>query len=184
MLQGSGSAASTAATSTTVVVCPVCGKQLSGRNGKQKLQYHMLTHTGEKPFQCPYCTYRAALKFNLVSHIKNIHKLPASARSFPSPPMSTSHHVPFTNSSGSNSNNNSSSFSTPVSAGSLLLMLGNHHMSGQHLQAHSSMGITSTNPPVETSVLNNTLSSPPPQSRPISTPRLSHDLDDSIDASD
>lgn len=34
----------------------------------------MLTHTGEKPFHCPYCPYKAALKFNLVSHIKNIHK--------------------------------------------------------------------------------------------------------------
>nr|XP_027211464.1 zinc finger protein 112-like [Penaeus vannamei] len=37
------------------VVCPVCGKSVSGINGKQKLRYHMLTHTGERLFQCPHC---------------------------------------------------------------------------------------------------------------------------------
>lgn len=151
MLQASGSAAS------SVVVCPVCGKQLSGRNGKQKLQYHMLTHTGEKPFQCPYCSYRAALKFNLVSHIKNIHKLPASARSFPSPPMSR-----LSNTSPGPHGHQPS----PVSAGSLLLLLGSQHRSSSMDYPPMSMSGSS---------LDATMRSPPP--RPASTPR-SHNMDD------
>lgn len=56
------------------VVCPVCGKSVSGINGKQKLAYHMLTHTGERNFQCPYCPHRAGLKFNLNRHIRTVHK--------------------------------------------------------------------------------------------------------------
>ncbi|XP_018012520.1 longitudinals lacking protein, isoforms A/B/D/L isoform X8 [Hyalella azteca] len=71
---GGHATTTTPGASSPTVICPICGKQLSGRNGKQKLQYHMVTHTGEKPFQCPYCSYRAALKFNLVSHVRNIHK--------------------------------------------------------------------------------------------------------------
>ncbi|KAG7167372.1 Zinc finger protein 568-like 1 [Homarus americanus] len=56
------------------VVCPVCGKSVSGINGKQKLRYHMLTHTGERLFQCPYCPHRAGLKFNLNRHMRTVHK--------------------------------------------------------------------------------------------------------------
>lgn len=56
------------------MVCPVCGKSVSGINGKQKLAYHMLTHTGERNFQCPYCPHRAGLKFNLNRHIRTVHK--------------------------------------------------------------------------------------------------------------
>ncbi|KAK3881041.1 hypothetical protein Pcinc_014498 [Petrolisthes cinctipes] len=56
------------------VVCPVCGKSVSGINGKQKLRYHMLTHTGERQFQCPYCPHRASLKFNLNRHIRTVHR--------------------------------------------------------------------------------------------------------------
>lgn len=56
------------------MVCPVCGKCVSGINGKQKLKYHMLTHTGQREYQCPFCTYRAGLKFNLNRHIRTIHR--------------------------------------------------------------------------------------------------------------
>lgn len=56
------------------VVCPVCGKRVSGINGKQKLRYHMLTHTGERHYQCPHCPHRASLKFNLSRHIRTVHK--------------------------------------------------------------------------------------------------------------
>lgn len=56
------------------VICPLCGKQLSGINGRQKLRYHLLTHTGERKFACPHCPYRAALKFNLSTHMRNIHQ--------------------------------------------------------------------------------------------------------------
>lgn len=76
------------------VVCPVCGKSVSGINGKQKLAYHMLTHTGEKNFQCPYCPHRAGLKFNLNRHIRTVHKdqVAAAAATAPQPvPVPTEH---------------------------------------------------------------------------------------------
>lgn len=67
------------------MVCPVCGKSVSGINGKQKLAYHMLTHTGERNFQCPYCPHRASLKFNLNRHIRTIHRDRVAAPAAPQP---------------------------------------------------------------------------------------------------
>nr|XP_053631703.1 transcription factor hamlet-like [Cherax quadricarinatus]XP_053631704.1 transcription factor hamlet-like [Cherax quadricarinatus] len=54
-------------------VCKVCGKVFNGRNWKQNLEYHFLTHTKEKPFKCPICPHRSALKYNLIRHIRNRH---------------------------------------------------------------------------------------------------------------
>lgn len=55
-------------------LCKVCGKVFNGRNWKQNLEYHFLTHTKEKPFKCPICPHRSALKYNLIRHIRNRHR--------------------------------------------------------------------------------------------------------------
>ena len=53
--------------------CPTCGKVFSSRNKRQDLQRHLLSHSGERPFACPYCSYRASLKGNLKKHITVLH---------------------------------------------------------------------------------------------------------------
>ncbi|KAA0202714.1 hypothetical protein HAZT_HAZT000650 [Hyalella azteca] len=48
------------------LICNVCGKLF-----KQKidLERHARRHTGEKPFPCPVCPYRATLKCALQRHL-------------------------------------------------------------------------------------------------------------------
>ena len=50
--------------------CEECSELLQTQ---QVLDNHMRTHTGEKPFACPHCDYRAAVKGNVSKHIKSIH---------------------------------------------------------------------------------------------------------------
>ena len=57
------------------LMCPVCSKLFHGRNKKQHLHYHMMTHTGEKPFHCPHCPHRANRLSNLRIHVKTKHSL-------------------------------------------------------------------------------------------------------------
>ncbi len=51
-------------------VCDICGK---GFGGKDKLTSHRYTHTGEKPYACHKCEYRAAKKYNLEMHLQSKH---------------------------------------------------------------------------------------------------------------
>lgn len=55
------------------LVCPVCNKTFCSRNRRQDLQRHILSHTGERPFACSYCPYRATLKGNLKKHVHGLH---------------------------------------------------------------------------------------------------------------
>lgn len=55
------------------MLCPVCGKVISGRNKRQNLQYHLITHTNHKPFKCPYCPHRANRSDNMKIHIRTRH---------------------------------------------------------------------------------------------------------------
>ncbi|KAG7167385.1 Zinc finger protein 536-like 10 [Homarus americanus] len=57
------------------VVCPLCRRAFTGKNRRQHLENHILTHTGEKPFPCPHCHYRSSRKDTLHSHLRKWHPL-------------------------------------------------------------------------------------------------------------
>ncbi|XP_066964710.1 longitudinals lacking protein, isoforms H/M/V-like isoform X19 [Macrobrachium rosenbergii] len=59
-----------------VAVCPVCGKAFQGRNRRQNLSHHLLTHTGTRPFHCTDCPYRATQKAHLKRHMERRHGHP------------------------------------------------------------------------------------------------------------
>ena len=50
--------------------CKVCEKKFSGRS----LKRHMLIHTGDKPYSCPYCPYKNSRCDNLRQHMMRKHK--------------------------------------------------------------------------------------------------------------
>ena len=50
--------------------CPFCNKVMKRR---AHIVNHILTHTGEKPFQCPYCPWSCNQKHQLPLHIRKKH---------------------------------------------------------------------------------------------------------------
>ncbi|ROT84667.1 hypothetical protein C7M84_022136 [Penaeus vannamei] len=61
--------------STPASSCRVCGKVFKGTKRKYRLERHMAIHTGEKPFPCPMCEYRANQKEHLNRHMRNLHRV-------------------------------------------------------------------------------------------------------------
>ncbi|XP_064093111.1 longitudinals lacking protein, isoforms H/M/V-like isoform X13 [Macrobrachium nipponense] len=68
---GSDGGGTPAAMTAALRVCSVCGKM--GFRRTYDLQRHMLSHAAVRPFQCPHCEYRAALKYNLDAHVRLRH---------------------------------------------------------------------------------------------------------------
>ena len=51
-------------------LCPFCPRRFTVRT---HVRDHIRTHTGERPYQCPVCSYAAAQSSNLRAHVKNRH---------------------------------------------------------------------------------------------------------------
>lgn len=52
-------------------LCLLCGKSFGSTS---QLQRHFRIHTGERPFKCTLCEYRATLKHHLKVHIERKHR--------------------------------------------------------------------------------------------------------------
>lgn len=52
-------------------VCQFCGKDL---HFASRLREHLRTHTGERPYQCSHCNYRATQSGSLTRHVKSVHQ--------------------------------------------------------------------------------------------------------------
>ncbi|KAK8741819.1 hypothetical protein OTU49_002423 [Cherax quadricarinatus] len=51
--------------------CRFCGKHCETPS---QLAIHLRAHTGERPYNCPFCDYRATQKHHVKSHLQRRHK--------------------------------------------------------------------------------------------------------------
>lgn len=64
---------STMLLATDALECSICQKRFAGRNKRQNLKHHLMTHTGERNYLCPYCAHRTTHKWHLKTHVQRRH---------------------------------------------------------------------------------------------------------------
>jgi len=52
--------------------CPLCSREFMGI---RYFKEHYMTHSGERPYPCPECTYAASRKTTLYKHLKLRHDI-------------------------------------------------------------------------------------------------------------
>lgn len=63
-------------TNSSFLECKQCGKRCYGRNKKQNLAHHMITHNNDRSSKCPQCPYRASSASQLLRHRTVAHCIP------------------------------------------------------------------------------------------------------------
>lgn len=72
MVPGIHRGTTAAAAAAANLNCAVCGRCF-GR--LEDLRRHVRTHTGEKPYLCPMCSFRAAVKSSVYRHMRTVHSV-------------------------------------------------------------------------------------------------------------
>ncbi|CAL4175245.1 unnamed protein product, partial [Meganyctiphanes norvegica] len=60
------------ASEQSIYDCMFCGRTF---NHKGTLKRHIMTHTGEKPFMCQFCSFKTARKSTLDYHLHSLHNI-------------------------------------------------------------------------------------------------------------
>nr|XP_045591541.1 sal-like protein 1 [Procambarus clarkii] len=74
----------------TQYICPWCQRVFSKSSN---LKRHVLTHTGEKPYACPLCPYRAVQKVQVFQHLRSKHNSEKSQQGSVTDKFGTRHGV-------------------------------------------------------------------------------------------